>query len=198
MEAAAEGLIRATLHDLANVLSGVQGILDLSPAERPLSDRDRRRLSAALSEGQTALVRARSLAMETLPSADSEPLETWKERLHTQLEPLRVMFRSTIQIDSSLPPETPVPGVLLRGWIHAMARLLLPYTADQGLTIGLGRDGGSFEVLLSACPTLPEALAPGGPGPRDLASRWAVRLGEALGIQVALEGDVLRAKLGRG
>ena len=39
MDKPAESLFRATLHDLANVLGGVRGIMELNPPGQPITAR---------------------------------------------------------------------------------------------------------------------------------------------------------------
>jgi hypothetical protein len=189
MEHASEELIRAALHDLANTLSGIQGILDLSDPARPLSIRDRDRLAAVLSEGHVTLTRARSLAMEALPAEGREPGLDWVAKLQEQLAPLGVLFRSRTEVFCGSPE---MPGPRLRGFAHAMARLLLPYAAEDGLKITgeAGKDG--WVLCFEPAAALPEALEPSGAKPRDIAGRWARRLGESLEARYEVGGEVLR------
>lgn len=189
MDRDSEELIRASLHDLANTLSGIQGILDLSDPAKPLSPRDRERLSAVLSEGHVTLGRARSLAMQALPAENLEPGETWARQLQEQLDPLCILFRSRVEILCGAPE---LPGPRLRGFVHAMARLLLPYAAPDGLKVVAEGAAGAWILRFEPVAAIPESLnlLPSGPG--DIASRWARRLGDSLGASYQLEGAVLR------
>ncbi len=189
MERDSEELIRAALHDLANTLSGIQGILDLSDPARPLSARDRQRLAAVLSEGHVTLGRARSLAMQALPPEGLEPGETWAALLREQLGPLCVLFRSQVEI---LCGPVELPGPRLRGFVHAMARLLLPYAAPDGLKIVAEGAAGAWILRFEPVAAIPESLQASPSGPGDVASRWTRRLGESLGASYQLEGSVLR------
>lgn len=189
MERASEELIRAALHDLANSLSGIQGILELSDPSKPLSTRDRDRLAAVLSEGHVTLIRARSLAMDSLPGEGWEPGAEWTGLLQDQLAPLCTLFRSKIEVTCSA---AEMPGLRLRAYIHAMARLLLPYAAEAGLRINGEDRTGSWAVVFQPVAALPEALEPTAVGPRDIASRWARRLGESLGARYELQDGALR------
>ena len=56
MEPASEALMRSALHDLANVLCGIRGILELSDPQQPLSPRDQSRLDAVIADGMVALI----------------------------------------------------------------------------------------------------------------------------------------------
>lgn len=185
MEHAAEELIRAALHDLANTLSGIQGILDLADPARPLSTRDRDRLGAVLSEGQTTLARARSLAMAQLPAAGRERGDDWAAQLQAQLAPLCLLFRSRVDLACTAPE---LPGPRLRALVHALARLLLPYAAETGLRVVAAAEGERWTLTFSPAAVLPEALDPAASVPRDIASRWALALAEGLQAQVS-HGD---------
>ena len=46
--------MRSSIHDLANTLSGIRGILELSDVQKPLSPRDRARLAVAELDGPDA------------------------------------------------------------------------------------------------------------------------------------------------
>jgi hypothetical protein len=193
MERGSEELIRAALHDIANTLSGIQGILELSDPSKPLSTRDRDRLAAVLSEGQVTLNRARSLAMESLPGEVREPAVEWTTQLQGQLAPLCILFRSRIEVACSA---ADMPGLRLRALVHAMARLLLPYAAEQGMKI-TGEDcNGAWAVLFQPVAALPESLGPAAAGPRDIASRWARHLGDSFGARYELQDGVLRVSGG--
>lgn len=189
MERDSEELIRAALHDLANTLSGIQGILDLSDPAKPLSPRDRERLAAVLSEGHVTLGRSRSLAMAALPAENREDGETWVRLLNEQLAPLCVLFRSRVEITCGSPD---LPGPRLRGFIHAMARLLLPYAAPDGLKVVAEAAGGAWILRFEPVAAVPESLQAAPAGPGDIASRWARRLGDSLGAAYQHEGAVLR------
>jgi signal transduction histidine kinase len=189
MERASEELIRAALHDLANTLSGIQGILDLSDPSRPLSPRDRDRLAAVLSEGQVTLGRARSLAMESLPAEGREAGAEWTRLLQEQLAPLGTLFRSRVEVTCAA---LEMPGPRLRGFIHAMARLLLPYAAEQGLKVDAEAGPAGWTVRFEPVAALPESLSPDGTAPRDIASRWARHLADSLAVRYELGDGVLR------
>ncbi len=189
MERESEELIRAALHDLANTLSGIQGILDLADPSRPLSPRDRERLAAVLSEGHVTLGRARSLAMATLPPQSPETGEAWTRLLEEQLAPLCTLFRSRVEITCTA---AELPGQRLRGYVHALARLLLPYAAPDGLKVAAEGSGGAWVLRLQPVAVVPESLQAQPSGPGDIASRWARRLGEGLGAEIRLDGEVLQ------
>jgi hypothetical protein len=199
MEKTSEALIRSTLHDMANVLAGVRGIIDLTLPGQPISQRDRDRLGAVIQEGVATLERSRHLAVSTLPESDLEPGPTWREVLLEDLDPLGVLFRCRFELTYQGAPEWDQwPGKLLNDYVRAVTRQVLPYAkaAVLGITCCAGPDGWSLRW--SPAPTLPEALTPGPEDrPMDICSRWAARAGAVLGASLSCEGESLVARLPR-
>lgn len=191
--------MRTTIHDLANLLSGVKGILELSDPERPLTVRDRARLDAILTDGMTTLERARHLALDTLPDATLEAGGDWRNRLSEELGPLSVVSRCRFEVtyegDASFDRW---PGDLLRGYILAVSRQILPYVRDSQVRIVCAADAGEWRLRWTPAPSMPESLNPGrDERPRDIGSRWATRVGAVLGVVFAVEGDTLLARIPR-
>jgi hypothetical protein len=198
MEPSSERLIRSALHDLANVLAGVRGILDLS-ADRPLTARDRERLDAVIDEGTTTLDRSRNLAMGLLPPAEPEPGPEWRGRLLEQLQPMSVIFRCRFEASYEGDPQADAwPGELLRAYVQAVTRQVLPYVRGGTLALHFTADAQTWRVRWHPVPIMPENLLPGGEErAQDISARWAQRTGEALGAVTALEDGALLARLPR-
>jgi hypothetical protein len=198
MEPTTERLIRSALHDLANVLAGVRGIIDLS-AERPLTSRDRDRLGAVIDEGTTTLDRTRSLAMGLLPGAEPEPGLEWRSQLLEQLQPMSVIFRCRFEATYEGAPQADEwPGDLLRGYVQAVTRQVLPYVRGGALTLHFAADAEAWRVRWHPVPLMPENLLPGdGERSQDISARWASRAGDALGAALTLEDGTLLARLPR-
>jgi hypothetical protein len=199
MDKSSETLFRSTLHDLANILAGVRGIIDLCPPEQALARRDRDRLGAVIEEGITVLERSRHLALGSLPEAALEPGEAWREALREELAPLGVLFRC--RFDLAGPPAGPWdqwPGRQLRGYARAVTRLVLPYAKAPVLAIGGSADAQGWELRWSPAPVFPEVLLPGAEDrPMDICAHWAVRIGAAMGISLAWEPGCLSARIPR-
>ncbi len=191
--------MRSALHDLANALSGIRGILELSDTQKPLSARDRTRLEAILADGMTTLERARYLAMGTLPDAVLEPGPEWRQRLSEDLQPLSVVFRCAFQVGyEGEPTHDRWPGALLRGYVHALARQVLPYA--QGAPVGIlcGADAREWRLRWDPASNIPESLRPELEArPRDISARWALRVGGSLGIILSLEDGGILARVPR-
>ncbi len=199
MEKTSEALIRSTLHDMANVLAGVRGIIDLNPAGQPISPRDRDRLGAVIEEGVVTLERSRHLAMSTLPESGLEPGPAWRVALLEDLDPLGVLFRCRFELTYEGTSEWDQwPGKLLNGYVRAITRQVLPYAKAAVLGIACCAEPDGWTLRWSPAPTLPEALTPGPEDrPMDICSRWAARVGSVLGASLACEGDSLVARLPR-
>ena len=199
MDQASESLMRSSIHDLVNVLSGIRGILELSDPARPLSPRDRARLEAILSDGLNILERSRFLAMGTLPDAVPESGSDWRRRLLEDLEPLSVVFRCRFEIAyEGLPDHDRWPGELLRGYVLALSRQILPYVQGSSLALLCSADAKEWRILWRPAPNLPESLRSDMEGrPRDISARWALRVGSSLGLALTAEGGTLLARIPR-
>ena len=194
MESVGEELIRSALHDTANLLSGIRGILDLSDPQRPLSARDRERLDAVLKEGLAMVNRTRHIAMGSLPDRLSESPQTWAPALREQLEPLSRVFRAPIEVSCDVPASQPVPGPYLRDFAHAMARLLLPYAGEEGLKVRCRKEGASWILEFEPAEAVPDSLSPATVR-KDIAARWICHLRDQLGFQIEHQDLVLKATL---
>jgi hypothetical protein len=199
MEKSSEYLMRSTLHDLANVLAGVRGIIDLNPPGQPISQRDRDRLEAVIEEGISTLNRCRHLTLETLPEADPEPGPVWREQLLEELQPIGILFRCRFELSFEGAPDWDQwPGALLRGYARAVTRQALPYAKTDVMNIhgSAGPDG--WQLRWTPAPTLPDTLTPGpADKPLDICSRWAIRAGLALGASLACGDGSLVARIPR-
>lgn len=199
MDHASESLIRSSIHDLANILSGVRGILELSDTERPLSPRDRARLEAIIADGMTVLERARHLAMGTLPDAIAESGPDWRRQLLEQLQSLAVVFRCKFEVGyEGEAVHDRWPGDLLRGYVVALTRQILPYVQGSVMGILLGADQGEWRIRWSPASNLPDSLRPEMDArPRDISARWALRVGGSLGAHLSTENGTLLARIPR-
>lgn len=197
MDTSSELLMRSTLHDLANVLAGVRGILDLSNPQKPLSPRDRLRLDAVLDEGICTLERSRSLVMGTLPEALPEPGLVWRDQLLDDLAPLATLFHCRFEISHEGEAATDQwPGELLRGYARAITRQVLPYVQDGCMNIQCSADHREWRLRWSPAPLLPASLTPEGT-PMDISSRWALQVGAAIGATLSQADGALLARIPR-
>ncbi len=199
MEKSSELLVRSALHDLANVLAGVRGIIDLNLPGQPLAQRDRERLEAVIEEGVATLDRCRHLTMASLPEAPLEDGPAWRERLQEDLKPMGTLFRSRFDVVfEGVPDWDRWPGQLLRGYIRAVTRQVVPYARGAVMTLRLSAAPEQWRLAWSPVPALPEALAPG-PEDRslDLSARWAARVGQSMDAELSCEAGTLIVRVPR-
>jgi hypothetical protein len=197
MEKSAESLFRATLHDLANVLGGVRGIMELNPPGQPVTARDHDRLVSVVEEGIATLERCRHLVLATLPEAGLEAGAAWRQALAAELVPLWTLFRCRFDLAYHGDPRWDRwPGPLLRGYVRAVARQVLPIARPAAMAVTGGADADGWWLRWDPVPILPESLAPD-PGDRsmDVSARWAARVGTFLGASLTLEGGALVVRL---
>jgi hypothetical protein len=191
--------MRSAIHDLANLFSGIRGVLELSDPNRPLSPRDRARLEAILTDGMTTLERTRYLAMGTLPGAVLESGPEWRRKLSQELEPLAIVFRCTFEVVyEGEDAHDHWPGELLRGYILALGRQVLPYVHASCVSILCGADDKEWRLWWNPASSIPESLQPDLEArPRDISARWALRVGGSLRVSLAVKDGVLLARIPR-
>jgi len=199
MEKYSELFIRAALHDLANVLAGVRGIVDLTSPEEPLSPRDRGRLEAVLDEGAITLERCRHLAMGTFPSGALEAGQDWRDQLSEDLAPLGLLFRTRIELTAAVAPEDDQwPGGLLRGYLHAVTRQVLPYAKGGLLGIHCTAGPREWRVRWHPAAAIPDSLAPGPEDrSRDICARWTLACASALEADLTSGEGALQVRIPR-
>lgn len=191
MDPVSEMLMRSTLHDLANTLSGIQGILELNDPSLPLTPRNRARLGAILAEGLATLERARHLAMDTLPDASLEDGPSWRGRLEQALGPLTLLFRCdfSLEYQGTLALDR-WPGELARAFTLTLTRQLLPYLQDAHLKLVFDANEAEWRIQWSPITLLPEDLLdPRAERPRDVSAHLAARIGQALSCHLAFDPD---------
>jgi len=199
MEKQSELLIRSALHDLANVLAGVRGILELADPSRPLSPRDRARLDAVVEEGLATLARTRHLAMDTLPDEVEQEGQDWRGQLADELQPLGTLFRCafTVALGAGTGPDR-WPGTRLRSYVRAAVRQALPYCRGGAMTILCEPGPEAWRLRLTPVDLLPEGLAVQEiEGSGDIGARWAQHLGRAQRIDLAWRDGELQVRMPR-
>jgi len=199
MDPASEALMRSALHDLANVLSGIRGILELSDPHLPLTPRDQARLDAVISDGMVALDRSRHLAMGTLPESMVESGLDWRYQLIEQLKPLGTLFRRRFEITfKGEPADDRWPGELLRSYALALTRQVLPYVQAESLAIHSSADAKEWRLRWPHTTEVPESLRSDmETRPRDISARWTIWVGVALHVTLSADKDGLLAQIPR-
>jgi len=199
MDPASEALMRSALHDLANVLSGVRGILELSDPNLPLTPRDQSRLEAVIADGMVALERSRHLAMGSLPESMVESGTDWRHQLGEQLKPLGVLFRRQFEIryEGEISDDR-WPGELLRGYALALTRQILPYVQAGALEIIVHANSKEWRLRWPQAMVVPDSLKPDhNSRPRDIGARWAIRVGESMAATLHADAGGLTLRVPR-
>lgn len=198
MDSDSQALMRASLHDLANVLAGLQGILDLSDPDQPLSARDRARLEALLEDGLGTLDRSRHLAMETVPHAEVESGNEWRHHLSERLKPLATMFRKQFELrqEGDLRFDQ-WPGERLLGGVAALARQTLPFCQGEKVEIRMEATATEWRLSWPQVSAVPENLVPGAPVPKDISGRWFLRIRDAMNAHLQMEDHGLTLRIPR-
>ena len=197
LDPVSEMLMRSTLHDLANTLSGIQGILELNDPSLPLTTRNRARLGAILAEGLATLERARHLAMDTLPNAGLEDGPSWRASLEHALGPLSLLFRCDFSLEYQGPPDLDLwPGELARAFTLTLTRQLLPYIQDAQLKLVFDANEVEWRIRWSPITLLPEELLdPRAERSRDVAAHLATRIGQALSCHLDFDPDQMQVSI---
>jgi len=197
MDAAAEALMRSMIHDMANTLSGIQGILEIQAPDRPLSPRSLARLEAALSEGLSTLERSRHLAMGTFPDAGLEPGPQWRSLLLQRLAPLGGIFGCHLDVQLSGDPDLDQwPGERLRALAQALTRTVLPYLEGPTLHLEGRSEAHGWTLHWTHLSDLPEGLQDP-ERPRDTACRWVLALATQLNLQLTFQDRALTVTIPR-
>lgn len=199
MDPASEALMRSSLHDLANVLSGIRGILELSDPHQPLSLRDQARLDAVIADGMVALERSRHLAMGTLPESMVESGLDWRHQLSEQLKPLGTLFKRRFEVFfKGDPADDRWQGELLRSFTLALTRQVLPYVQAECLEIHCSADPKEWRLRWPHATVVPESLRPEmETRPRDISARWTLRVSSALQASLSADKDGLLVRIPR-
>ncbi len=199
MDPASEALMRSALHDLANVLCGIRGILELSDPQQPLTPRDQSRLDAVIADGMVALDRSRHLAMGTLPESMVESGQDWRHQFEEQLNPLGILFRRHFHVHfAGESADDRWPGELLRSYALALTRQVLPYVQCESLEILSSADSREWQLTWPHTTVIPESLRPEmETRPRDISARWSLYAGNALHATLCVDEDGLRVKIPR-
>ncbi len=191
--------MRAALHDMANVLAGIQGVLELTDPGRPLGVRDKDRLDAVVVEGMATLERARHLAMGTFPEAALQEGPDWRAQLLDELKPMGVLFKCAFAVTFEARGGTDQwPGARLRSYLRAVARQALPYVRDHLLTIRCAAEPTRWCIRMEPVSFLPEGLAARDPErPGDIGARWAWALAVPLGVALTCDDGGLSMQVPR-
>lgn len=195
-----EELWRAALHDLNNLLAGIQGVIDLSDPALPLDARNRMRLECTLEDGKTLIAMARALALGRHPDPGLSPWSEWKAGLSQRLESLAALYRCPMDLLAADGMEdAPWPTPQFQDWAAAFTRQILPWAAPGPLHIEASLDPDAWLLTWLCDAPMPSALRPEPPpdAPRNLPSLWLRAASERLGITLQETPRGLVARMAR-
>jgi hypothetical protein len=169
-----EDLWRAALHDFNNLLTSLQGVLDLSDPRLPLDLRNRARLEATLEDGKTLIQMARSLALGRHSDSGLVPWPEWKAGLEARMEPMAGLYRCPIQVLDRGAAQASWPAPLLQDWALAFTRQILPWATPGPLQVEVRAEPEAWVLTWLGDAPLPLALqvVPTPEAPRNLAAHW--------------------------
>ena len=194
-----DDLWRAALHDLNNLLAGLQGVLDLSDPQLPMDARNRLRLECTLEDGKTLVTMARSLALGCHPDPGLAAWGEWKAGLETRLKPMSAMFRRPIQLVDSGADGAPWPVPQLQDWAAAFTRQVLPQVAPGPLRLEARVSPEAWTLTWVGVAPLPTALQPDPPPEalKNLPSFWLRAVSERLGLSIQETPNGLVVRMAR-
>jgi hypothetical protein len=199
MDKASERLFRSTLHDLANTLAGMRGILDLTPPDQALGARNHARMDAVVSEGLTMLARARHLALATFPDAGLQEGPDWRAQVQDEAASLVSLFRHPVTVEAEPGDGSDLwPGALGRDLVLAVARQVLPYVKEGSLAVRCLPRKEAWFLAFAPVPFMPDNLLPAPEDARrDLSSLWGRRLLDHLQADLSVENGILTIRIPR-
>ena len=199
-EGAMETLWRSALHDFNNLLAGIQGVLDLSAPEEPLSPRNRQRLEASLEEGRNLVAMSRALALGRMADPGLLPWPEWKEGLERRLSFLSILYKCPAEVVLlGADGGHPWPAPLLQDWTTGLSRQLLPWIAPGTLRLETSAGPEGWLLRWPDAPPIPPALLPDPPADaaRNLTSLWLRQIGSLLSITLESRDGALVARIPR-
>jgi hypothetical protein len=194
-----EELWRATLHDLNNLLAGLQGALDLSDPRLPLDARNRMRLESTIEDGKTLISMARALALGRHPDPGLASWSEWRAELDERLKPIATLFRCPIDLVDVGADGSSWPTPLLQDWAVAFTRQVLPWVAPGPLRLEATASPEAWILRWAGDAPIPAALRPVVPADaqKNLASLWLRAEGERLGVSITETPGGLVARMER-
>ena len=192
-----EDLWRAALHDFNNLLTGLQGVVDLGDPAHSFDPQNHARLETLLEDGNTLIAMARALALGRLPYTEPVPWPDWEAGLRTRLEAAGELFHCRVELIGVGAGQVPWPAPLLQDWIVAFTRQILPWAAPGPLRLEAEARSGAWILRWITDAPLPSALEPELPpeAPRSLAGYWLRAMAAHMGLTVETADGCLRVHM---
>jgi len=194
-----EDLWRAALHDLNNLVTGLQGVADLGDPSLPFDPHNHARLETLLVDGRTLIAMARALALGRLPSSDPVSWTEWEAGLRKRLEAAGSLFHCPVELVDAGAAAAPWPGALLQDWAVAFTRQILPWAAPGPLRVEAEAHPEAWILRWFTDSPLPSALEaePAPDAPRSLTGLWLRGMADHLTLTLDATPGILQARLPR-
>lgn len=194
-----EELWRATLHDFNNLLTGLQGVLDLGDPALPFDPDHHARLEMLLEDGKVLIAMARALALGRLPYSEPIPWADWEAGLRARLDVAGSLFRCPVELVDAGAGQASWPAPLLQDWAVAFTRQILPWAAPGPLRLEVEAGPGAWILRWITDAPLPSALEAELPADasRSLAGLWLRGTAGPMNLTVEPSAGCLRVSMPR-
>src|SRR5512133_1972719 len=111
-----EDLWRAVLHDFNNLVTGLQGVIDLGDPDLPFDPHNHARLETILADGKTLIAVARAMALGRLPLSEPVSWVDWETGVRARLDATGSLFRCPVELVDAGAGHAPWSAPLLQDW----------------------------------------------------------------------------------
>lgn len=194
-----DDLWRAALHDFNNLVTGLQGVAELTDPALPADPQNHARLETLVTDGKTLIAMARALALGRVPESEPVPWADWRAGLRVRLDAAGSLFRCPVEVVDAGASVVPWPSPLLQDWAVAFTRQILPWAAPGPLRLEAEARAEDWTLRWITDAPLPLALEPEPPPdlPRSLAGLWLRGMASHMGLSLDVSPGFLRARLRR-
>ncbi|HEY3270039.1 MAG TPA: hypothetical protein VGJ89_02395 [Geothrix sp.] len=192
-----EDLWRAALHDFNNLVTGLQGVVDLGDPALPLDPHNHARLETILEDGKTLIAMARAMALGRMPGSGPLPWADWAAGVRGRLDATGQLFRCPVQLVDAGAGGASWPAPLLQDWVATFTRQILPWAAPGPLRLEAEARPGAWILRWITDAPLPTALEadPPSDAPRSLAGLWLRGMASHMGLTLEASAGLLQARI---
>jgi hypothetical protein len=194
-----EDLWRAVLHDFNNLVTGLQGVIDLGDPDLPFDPHNHARLETILADGKTLIAMARAMALGRLPLSEPVSWADWEAGVRARLDATGSLFRCPVELVDAGAGQSPWSAPLLQDWVVTFTRQILPWAAPGPLRLEAEADPEAWVLRWITDAPLPAALEaePASDAPRNLAGLWLHGMGIHLGLTLETSHGFIQARIPR-
>ena len=194
-----EDLWRAVLHDFNNLVTGLQGVIDLGDPDLPFDPQNHARLETILADGKTLIAMARAMALGRLPLSEPVSWVAWEAGVRARLNATGSLFRCPVDLVNVANGGASWPGPLLQDWVVAFTRQILPWAAPGPLRLEAKVDPDAWVLRWITDAPLPVALEaePAPDSPRNLAGLWLRGMANHMDLTLETSHGFILARIPR-